>query len=99
MQGIPSEMYLRVEAQRGDTNTHRTALIVNKAKPHFVKYQRGHIFTPQPELESWAIFSTPSEGKVAGMVALPAGKPSKKYQISTQTLLSMFRMQVTVVSQ
>jgi hypothetical protein len=52
-------MYLRVEAQRGDTNTHCTALIVNKAKTHFVKYQRGHIFTPQPELESWAIFSTP----------------------------------------
>jgi len=92
-------MYPRAEAQRGDTNTHCTALIVNEAKTHFVKYQRGHIFTPQPELESGAIFSTPWEGKVAGMVALPAGKPSQKYQISTQTLLSMIKMQVTVVSQ
>jgi hypothetical protein len=72
---------------------------VNKAKTHFVKHQREHIFTPQPELESQAIFSTPQEGKVAGMVALPARKPSQKYQISTQTLLSMFKMQVTVVSQ
>jgi len=89
----------RVEAQRGDTNTHPTALIVNKAKTHFVKHQRGQIFTPQPELESRAIFSTPWERKVAGMVALPTGTPSQKYQISTQTLLSMYKMQVTVVSQ
>jgi hypothetical protein len=49
----------RVETQRGDTNTHRTALIVNKAKTHFVKHQGGHIFTPQPELELQAMFSTP----------------------------------------
>jgi len=89
----------RVEAQRGDNNTHCRALIVNKAKTHFVKHQRGHIFAPQPELESCAIFSTPWEGKLAGMVALPAGKPSQKYQISSQTLLSMFKMQVIVVSQ
>ena len=58
-QGIPSEMCPRVEAQRRDTNTHCTALIVNKAKTHFAKHQRGHIFTPQPELELQAIFSTP----------------------------------------
>ena len=89
----------RVEAQRGDNNAHCPALIVNKAKTHFVKHHRGHIFTPKPELESWAIFSTPWEGKVAGMVALPAGKPSQKYQISSRTLLSMFKMQITVVSQ
>jgi hypothetical protein len=72
---------------------------VNKAKTHFTQQQEGQICTPQPELELWATFSTPFEGKVAGMVALPAGKPSQKYQISTQTLLSMFIMQLPVVSQ
>jgi len=92
-------MYPRVEAQKGDTNTPHTALLVNVAKTHLVKHQREHIFTPQPEQELWAIFSTPWEGKVAGKMALPARKPSQKYQISTQTLLSMFKMQVTVVSQ
>jgi len=75
----------RVEIQKGDTNTHCTALIVNKAKTYFVKHQRGHIFTSQPELELQAIFRTPWEWKVAGMMALPAGKPSQKYQISSQT--------------
>ena len=63
------------------------------------QHQRAHIFTPQLELQPQAICSSPWEGKVAGMVALPPGKPSQKYQISTQTLLSMFKMQVTVVSQ
>jgi len=71
-------MCLRVEALREDTNTHRTALIVNKAKTHFVKHRRGYIFTPQQELELWAIFSPPGEGKVAGMVAQPAGTPCQK---------------------
>jgi len=49
-QGIPSAMCPRVEALRGDINIHPTALLVNKAKTHFVKHQRGHIFTPQPEV-------------------------------------------------
>jgi len=51
---------------------------VNKAKTHFVKHQQGNIFTPQPELELQAIVSRPGEGKVAGIVAWPAEKPSKK---------------------
>jgi len=89
----------RVETQRGDTYIHHTALLVKKAKTHFIERQGGHICTPQPELEPQAIFSPPWEGKVAGMLALPAGKPSQKYQISTHTLLSIFKMQVTMVSQ
>jgi hypothetical protein len=52
-------MYPRVEARGGKPIPIAQLSIVNKAKTHFVKYQRGHIFTPQPELESWAIFSTP----------------------------------------
>jgi len=92
-------MGLKVEAQREDTNTHSTVLIVNMANIHFVTHEWLHISTPQSELELQVILGKSWEGKVAGMVALPAGKPNQKYQNSTHTLLSMFKIQVTVVSQ
>jgi len=53
----------------GDTNTHCTASIANKAKIHFVTNQPGYIITPQPELEWQASFSAPLERKVAVLVA------------------------------
>jgi len=43
-------MCLRVEAERGDTNTHRTALIVNQAKTHFVNIKEG---ISLPLSQSW----------------------------------------------
>jgi len=77
-------MYLKVEILRGNTNTHCTALIVNKTKAHIVKYQRGYILTTQPELVLQAIFGTPSAGKSARIVDLPAGKPSHNTKYPTK---------------
>jgi hypothetical protein len=56
VQGIPSAMYVRVDAHRGDTNTHCTALRVNTIKPLFVKHRRQHIITTHPDLELQATF-------------------------------------------
>jgi hypothetical protein len=46
---------LRSWDPEGDTYTHRTAVIVNKARTHFVKYQTGYILAPQLEPEPWEI--------------------------------------------
>jgi len=89
----------RDNAQRGDTYIHHTALIVNKTTTNFIEHQEVHVCTLQPELETQAMFSPLREGKVAVMPPLPTQKPSQKYQISTHTLLRVFKMQVTVESQ
>jgi hypothetical protein len=98
-QGIPSVMCPRVEAQKGDTDIHHTAVIVQKAKSHFIERQGGHSCTPQPQLEPGAIFSSRLDGIVARMLALPAGKPHQNYQTSTHTLQNILKMQVSVVFQ